>query len=765
MYNAIWDNETGGILLVDGFEADVMDEVRPVFFEELDLLGFDEYWNYPKCTEPLLWAVGRRYYYLGELVAEAEGGGFFEKPKIKFYKKNISLIPVNINLMWQKNERLMNGLIQRAVEFIARVKKRFENRVDAAVVAFSGGKDSTVLLDLVQRALNPDEFFVVFSDTTMELSSTYEAWEVAKKHWNNLRFYKAKNQKDALDTWREFGPPSRICRWCCTVHKSAPNIILLRDILKKNSISIVLFDGVRNSESQRRLGYNDISEGVKHIRQINARPILKWNSAEVYLYIFIRGLFINKGYRYGLSRVGCSVCPFSSEWSNCITWLAFKEDVEKFMNILKDYAAYKGISRDEIEDYISKGGWKSRAGGRDLKNGGIRLIEDEKEDILTFTVLKNSESWLEWIKVIGRPLMEGLNSWSLFLPDKRRLLVSLSEHEEGFEVQIRGLNKSDVILKSRLRSVFNKACYCNHCRSCEVECPTGALRVNGKVSIDQDICIHCHSCISFFSKGCISADSLKLEGSARTLKGLDRYKTFGLEKEWLKNYLSDPNNWWSNPQIGSRQVDSMKNWLKDCEIVENKKITNIGIKIQKLGVEKDITWAILWVNLAKNSPLIKWYTEHASWNSFYSKDDLIEMMGENLSRRTRENAVTSLFNLLEKSPLCNYICSFEEVKEKGRKFKRLYKKPWNDVPPVAILYSLYRYAEAIERHNMTISELYEDAEGGPYRHFGVPREELIKILRGLALSYPDFISINIVKDLDSIFLNKDKTFFEVIELV
>jgi len=52
-----------GILLTDKTNDEIINPPRPVFYEELDLLGFDRYWSYPRSREPLLWAIGRRYYY------------------------------------------------------------------------------------------------------------------------------------------------------------------------------------------------------------------------------------------------------------------------------------------------------------------------------------------------------------------------------------------------------------------------------------------------------------------------------------------------------------------------------------------------------------------------------------------------------------------------------------------------------------------------------------------------------------------------------
>ena len=344
MYNVIWDIETGGVLLSDSAKDSLNVEIRPVFYEELDLLGFNQQWIYPECQEPLLWATaGRRYFYQGELVAEARGGGFFEKPQIEFYQKNLTLKPVQLDKMIIKNAAILEGLAQDAIEFILDTHVNYQKKVDIFAVAFSGGKDSLVLLDLVQRTLSPDEFVVVFSDTTMEITPTLESVEKSKKRWNHLSFYTAKSVKDAVTTWQEFGPPSRIHRWCCTVHKSAPTLLTLRDIVGKPSVKALVFDGIRWTESQARAGYNMITDGGKHNAQINASPILKWNAAEVFLYLFQRDIFLNSAYRYGFVRVGCGVCPFTSNWSETICSSAFKKDIDKFIDIVKGYSYKKEI--------------------------------------------------------------------------------------------------------------------------------------------------------------------------------------------------------------------------------------------------------------------------------------------------------------------------------------------------------------------------------------------------------------------------------------
>ena len=77
MYKYVWDEETGGLLLLPEIEKMSL-EPRPVYYRELDILGFDKHWNYPKDDRaPLMWATANKYIYRGRLVATAKGGALF----------------------------------------------------------------------------------------------------------------------------------------------------------------------------------------------------------------------------------------------------------------------------------------------------------------------------------------------------------------------------------------------------------------------------------------------------------------------------------------------------------------------------------------------------------------------------------------------------------------------------------------------------------------------------------------------------------------
>jgi len=372
MYNISWDEEYNSIILLKSGDGNAPSDIRPVYYKELDLLGFDKYWEYPKSKEPLLWASGREYYYKGKKVAKITGGGFYSKPKFKDIEKNLKLEPVDVEHLISKNKEFMEEVINSSLNIIKYSKFKEQ---DISVVSFSGGKDSTVVLDLVHRILPPDEFIVVFNDTDMELSITYNYVEKIINKYNNVKFIKTSHDKKALDLWKEIGPPSRIIRWCTMVYKVAPTIKLLKEITKKQNPKFIVYDGVRADESSRRRNLGIESAG-RFGKQTNIHPIYLWNTAMVHLYAMMNKIPLNNLYRYGATRVGCSVCPFKSNTDNMILWLKYKKEISGYLKILDKYARNMGIvSKNDREMFIRESSWASRP-------GGIHLNEKSKVDML-----------------------------------------------------------------------------------------------------------------------------------------------------------------------------------------------------------------------------------------------------------------------------------------------------------------------------------------------------------------------------------------------
>lgn len=751
MYHVVWDPDTRGILLTDGPEGATSGEIRPVFHEELDLLGLAGQWEYPHTEAPLLWAVGRSYYYDGQLVAQAKGGGFFHVPQVVLYQEKLRLQPVELEGMVCKNAPLMEGLEYRAVEFIDNQYRRQQRKVDVVAVAFSGGKDSLVTLDLTQRALPPDAYEVVFADTTMELACTYEAVERAKTQWPGLHFRTARCHMPASETWQAFGPPSRVHRWCCSVHKTAPTLLLLRQLVGKPDARALVIDGCRREESQRRFGYAAVSVGRKHATQVNASPILTWSAAETFLYLFSRGLGLNRGYRSGFVRVGCAVCPLSSKWWDALVWMTAPSEAQPFVDILLDLGRAKGVPESELTDFVSSGGWKGRAGGRELPNGGNRALITDEKNRLVLRIRQAREHWREWLKTVGEVTREGKGIGHLQAArDGKSYAFKAVTHGSDIEIEFSGMGTADRFLRRDMKAVGYKTAYCVRCRACEAECSYGALEIGQEVRVNEDLCHHCSNCLTMVGKGCWAAKSLTIteEGSKMKLK---TYQHFGMRRVWLDEFFSTSDRWWTSHTLGNRQFDAMKLWLVDSELINSNAVTALGKALGRLGTGSQLTWAVIWCNLARNSSLLTWYVTEVPWHLGFSKGDLIDMLPQRFAQSTRQNAITALVSLLRNTPFSGEL-GVARVELEGSRVAKVAKTVPKALPSLAILYSLYRYAESIDRYALSLSEVRAARTEGPAALFGLDSEEISRELRGLGSRYPKWISVELIRDLDNIYL-------------
>jgi phosphoadenosine phosphosulfate reductase len=301
MYSFEWDKRTGGYRLTTQTGKFVACEIRPVFAEELALTGLKARLSFvPAERRPLLWAKQNAYLYRGEEIARLHKK-YGDKPLDIEWKgvlcgsegspegtkspKKVKIVPVDVESQVAKNRAIMSALVADTLKRIKEMYDAYAEKCDAIYIGFSGGKDSVVLLDLCHKVL-PLDIPVVFSDTDMELPDTYHVWEKIQSCYEDRSFLKVSARTPALENWRLFGPPSQALRWCCSVHKSTPAILALKERLGKRSIKTLAFVGVRSEESQRRSGYEDIGDGMKSQSQVNAMPILTWSAHEIWLYIF-----------------------------------------------------------------------------------------------------------------------------------------------------------------------------------------------------------------------------------------------------------------------------------------------------------------------------------------------------------------------------------------------------------------------------------------------------------------------------------------------
>lgn len=474
MYQYIWDTETNGYLLTIE-QSKFSKEPRPVYYKELDILGFDQYWTYPKDDiAPLLWAEANNYYYKGRNVAKTRGGSLYTKPEIIILEdpepEGIPLQFVDIEAMCWKNKELMETLVQETIQKIYNTYSDYQEKIDVFYVAFSGGKDSVVTLDLVQRALPHNDFKVLFGDTGMEFSDTYETVGQIR-NWcenNGIDFQISKSEYDPIMTWAEFGPPCTVTRWCCSVHKTSPQILHLREILNKPDFTGMAFVGVRADESLARSKYEYITYGGKHKGQYSCNAILEWSSAEIFLYIYSENLILNETYKKGNRRAGCLICPRAAERNDFMNHYCYEKEAEKLVDSIRTAYRKTFNSEERLEQFIENGGWKARKNGRDLD---IPLSYKETTDKTHETVIiveKPKMDWKEWIKTIG-VLANDTSPYTInFKGDV--LKFEVIEEQGSLTVHIdSATGKQNPEFVKLLKNVFRKSACCVACRECQAD--------------------------------------------------------------------------------------------------------------------------------------------------------------------------------------------------------------------------------------------------------------------------------------------------------
>lgn len=775
MYSYDWDEETGGLLL-NSAQQKMSKEPRPVYYKELDILGFDKYWNYAKDdSTPYMWAEANNYWYHGRKVASVKGGTLYTAPELVLLEEpepdGKPLIPVNIPLMVAKNHTILEALVQDTIKKVFNIYISYRKKVDIFYVAFSGGKDSVVALDIVQRALPHNEFKVVFGNTDMEFPTTTELVQKLSRKCSDegIEFLEAASNMTSKESWNIFGPPARKVRWCCTVHKTAPVINMLSDKFANGKLRCVMITGVRGDESVSRSGYDEMSMGKKMAGQYSFHPILEWSSAEIYLYIYSQGLLLNDAYKYGFNRVGCIMCPNSSEKHEYIKRQCFPELVDEYCERITQNSA-KDLSGDNAKIFLETGGWKSRLSGRELKfSEEDRFQLNETPAYLKFSVNKLNPVWKTWYKTMG--IIEE-NSGEIMLEYNgvwRKCRES--EDKNGGLIEIENLvnSKNSIEFIFLFKSVLAKSQYCIFCKTCVAECPHRNISMSdGKITI-SDKCIKCHECLKILS-GCLYYNSIRGSKAMKSLKGINKYLSVGVDAEWINSFIDD-----NSFEPGNRKTDVMYGFMTDAGIVAKRKLTSFGELITRMGTSDANSWALMLCNLAY-TPAFQWYIKNIPFNETYYERQLDIDMGEDTTKKAKSEFWNGFKTILDTNEAFKEIgLGIPDITVKqttaGEKksMNSLVRQPWQDPDPRVILYSLYKFAEACgDYYHFTLRRLLDhdvDSAGiSPTQIFGTDSDSMQQILIGLSINYPEFINASFTLDLDKIDLVNTKSSSDVLEL-
>ena len=221
-------------------------------------------------------------------------------------------------------ENTLFGIVSKIEDAIAFLKEH--EPPEGYYVAFSGGKDSVVMLDLVRRS-------GVKHDVHMNLTSVDppELLLFVRKHYPDIDFIKP--LKSMYQLIIENGiPPMRNKRYCC------------RFLKEHSGENRHVVTGVRSKEGGNRAKYESIDFDEDR-NKTHIRPILNWLEKDIWQYIKEKELPYCSLYDEGRKRIGCVMCPMSRP-------IGQQRDMKRWPHI---YKMYLGACNKAFEVRIKKG--------------------------------------------------------------------------------------------------------------------------------------------------------------------------------------------------------------------------------------------------------------------------------------------------------------------------------------------------------------------------------------------------------------------------
>jgi phosphoadenosine phosphosulfate reductase len=185
----------------------------------------------------------------------------------------------------------------RVKESIALIQKFSVIDPEGVYVAFSGGKDSIVALDLVRRSgVRYDAHYNLTSVDPPELVHF-----IRDKYPEVIGHIPEKSMYQLIAEHRM--PPTRRVRYCCEFLK------------ERGGEGRLVVTGLRASESNRRAKswkvFNECDPRLKATGKRILNPIFSWTEDDVWRYIRANKLGYPALYDEGFKRVGCVMCPMA----------------------------------------------------------------------------------------------------------------------------------------------------------------------------------------------------------------------------------------------------------------------------------------------------------------------------------------------------------------------------------------------------------------------------------------------------------------------
>jgi phosphoadenosine phosphosulfate reductase len=171
---------------------------------------------------------------------------------------------------------------------------------DKLIYACSFGIEGIVLIDLIAKV--NDQAKIVFLDTGLHFTETYDLIEKVKERYPNLQIEMKKPSLTLEEQAKQYGDelwksqPNK----CCEIRKILP----LNEVL---SGTTAWLSGLRRDQSESRKNTQFINKDNK-FKSIKVCPLIYWTWKDIWRYANKHQLDYNKLHDNGYPSIGCQPC-------------------------------------------------------------------------------------------------------------------------------------------------------------------------------------------------------------------------------------------------------------------------------------------------------------------------------------------------------------------------------------------------------------------------------------------------------------------------